>query len=78
MSLKALDMKHYNNTQPNLIITHSISHSIPPHPHIHTCTQSRNPSRPLSPSLLVMQKKTSGAEVEMENPLHVKRCLLLS
>ena len=50
--LKALYMKHDNNTQPNLIMRY-ISHSFPPPPlhpppppHTHTHTQSRNPSLP--------------------------------
>ena len=54
--LKVLYMKHYNNTQPKLIM-HYISHSIPPlptHALMHTCTptHSCNPSL-LSLSLLV-------------------------
>ena len=54
--LKALYMKHYNNTQPNLI-THSISHFIPHpllHPHTHTPPplHTHTISQPLaSPSL---------------------------
>ena len=49
-----LYVKHYNNTQPNLIM-HYISHSISPplHPHAPPYTQSHNPSLPppsLSPS----------------------------
>ena len=45
-----LNMKHYNDTQPNLI-KHYISHSIPPPPlHLHLCTQSHNASLPPHPS----------------------------
>ena len=53
--LKALYMKHYNNTQPNLIMhcpspasTHARTRTPKP-----TYTQSRNPSRPPPPSLPV-------------------------
>ena len=37
LKLKALYMKHNNNTQPKLIM-HYLSHSIPPLPCIHICT----------------------------------------
>ena len=58
--LKALHMKHYNKTQPNLIM-HYISHSIPPfslhphmrthpHPHTHNLATPRLPiSLPVTP-----------------------------
>ena len=56
--LKALYMKHDNNTQPNLIMCY-ISHSFPPpplHPHTHTHTHTHThnlatPHFPISPSL---------------------------
>ena len=57
MRLKVLSMKHYNNTQPNLIM-HYISHSIPHSPplphtytHTHTHTHTHTSLLPLSPSL---------------------------
>ena len=58
--LKALYIKHYNNTQPNLI-THYISHSVPPSPPASTLarahplppapppTHTRNLATPLPP-----------------------------
>ena len=46
-------MKHYNNTQPNLII-HYISHSIPSLPYIHTRTPTYTVSQPQSRSLSIL------------------------
>ena len=48
-----LYMKHYNNTQPNLII-HYISHSIPSLPYIHTRTPTYTVSQPQSRSLSIL------------------------
>jgi len=48
-----LYMKHYNNTQPNLII-HYISYSIPSLPYIHTRTPTYTVSQPQSRSLSIL------------------------
>ena len=85
--LKALHTKHYNNTQPNLIM-HYISRSIPPpplHPHMcthtHTHTHTYNLATPnfpsLSQSLSTSHPLKSASEDQNQYKIKYKSCWCL-
>ena len=83
MRLKALYMKHYNNTPPNLIM-HYISHSTPPPPlhphtrkHTHTRTHIHAVSQPLASPSLSQSLSTSLSPKLVSQPVKTSACMLL-